>query len=1221
MRLLRRFFMHPGTLGIIGLSAFTIIIWIGADYIKFGANNRVLSHTLRLMIIGIVASLWAGWHLSLLMIKRRHNRQLISKLGQAESFSATHSSTPASTHAADVNNDAGKADQQAISQQFTHAINTLKNKRFRLNNGRHQTLYQLPWYIVIGPPDAGKTTVLANSGLHFPLATPNENLSMSGIGGTRHCDWWFTNDAVLIDTAGRYTTQDSHKKIDQSGWLRFIQLLKQYRRRRPINGAILTVSIQDLLIKDEESLKQQAKTLRSRLNELQNQLGIRFPVYLLFTKCDLIAGFDAFFSHLSQDERKQVWGFSFQDDQPIASDTSESGSNKSQLSTYFFHLIERLNQQLLWRIQEERQLNLRAQLQGFPSRMASLSQALETFVQHAFAPSHFDLPPRLRGVYFNSATQEGTPIDRMMNAINQHFGLSNTSPPHHRRNQNSHHQLGKSYFIHKLLSDVIFPEAELVGVNRNVERRMRWLRCGSLAAIAFLVIGSSTLWTKIIQSNKVKTSQVEWALAEFEHSQKKLLASGNHRTLSEEMLSEEALSRQMLPRQALPLLNSLEKTTLVYTTDYPSLKNLGLYHNQVGQAAEKLYRHHLETTYFKALQNDLERQLSPLNGKDDALFNTLRVYLMLSDPSHRELDRVRQFFTSHWQHQLKGQAGDQAMLLRHFDELFKQPVITLASPSDSAIAVARQKLQQTPPEQRLYAQFRSGKYAQQSVNTALSIGNDIQPVFGRALEDPFFQIPALFTLGVYRQLKFDEHSPLLKQTSDNHWVFGATPEGEDFSEADLKQLGADTHNLYLRDYLQHWQTYSEGLHLKHFNNGHQAMNLLHTLGDPLNSPFVRALQVIADNTQLSHAFQLPSSVGKAPINGASRQIGHRVLSDVNNERSNRSQATAVDHHFSEIHRLLRSENGQPPLIHLYLEQIQQLKSYLTAIEASPNSQQAAYKAAKIRFSGAASEDPIQLMRMHASSAPSPLKHWMTQLADDTWALVMRKAGQYLNQVWKDEVYRHYHQYLANRYPLANNSDSETSAVIFNDFFKPDGIQQQFVKVHLQPFIDTKRWKVESFEGQRLTLKASTLRHFKQADSIRQALFRNGSQAAIHFHIEPKKLDPSVRLFSLSLGDARITFSHGPRIRQRLTWVSGAGSPVGFVFEDLNNSLHRKQFEGDWAWWRMMEQSQIRSVKHNTAQLITFETKTRQAQFLLQAETTLNPFNPELLKSYRISQTL
>ncbi|XQF94196.1 hypothetical protein ACOBV9_18305 (plasmid) [Pseudoalteromonas espejiana] len=96
-----------------------------------------------------------------------------------------------------------------LKTRMNEAIDLLKD--VKLFKGKN--IYQLPWYIMIGPPGAGKTTVIHNSGLDYPLKDKLGVDLVHGVGGTRNCDWWFTNKAVLIDTAGRYTTQKQPCKV------------------------------------------------------------------------------------------------------------------------------------------------------------------------------------------------------------------------------------------------------------------------------------------------------------------------------------------------------------------------------------------------------------------------------------------------------------------------------------------------------------------------------------------------------------------------------------------------------------------------------------------------------------------------------------------------------------------------------------------------------------------------------------------------------------------------------------------------------------------------------------------------------------------------------------------------------------------------------------------------------------------------------------------------
>ena len=102
-------------------------------------------------------------------------------------------------------------DSGVLKDKMKDALATLKTA----SGGKTDFLYDLPWYVLIGPPGSGKTTALINSGLKFPLSRGASPAAIAGVGGTRYCDWWFTEDAVLIDTAGRYTTQDSDAKADK----------------------------------------------------------------------------------------------------------------------------------------------------------------------------------------------------------------------------------------------------------------------------------------------------------------------------------------------------------------------------------------------------------------------------------------------------------------------------------------------------------------------------------------------------------------------------------------------------------------------------------------------------------------------------------------------------------------------------------------------------------------------------------------------------------------------------------------------------------------------------------------------------------------------------------------------------------------------------------------------------------------------------------------------
>lgn len=295
--------------GFVGITALSFIIWVIGPVFSIVDSRPLAPEVNRQISIGLLYLVWALGNL----VPRLYNAWLNRKL--MGSLKTTPGEQP------DGDNPRLTSEDRVLAERFNEASELLKKAHFTHADGRRspfwaqrfsrQYLYQLPWYVIIGAPGAGKTTALVNSGLQFPLADRFGKSALRGIGGTRNCDWWFTNEAVLLDTAGRYTTQESQQQQDAGEWQGFINLLRKYRARQPINGVIVTVSVSDLLTQSAEAAQQQAVALRQRLTELHEQLGIRFPVYVLVTKTDLLKGFRAYFAQFDKAQREQIWGFTF----------------------------------------------------------------------------------------------------------------------------------------------------------------------------------------------------------------------------------------------------------------------------------------------------------------------------------------------------------------------------------------------------------------------------------------------------------------------------------------------------------------------------------------------------------------------------------------------------------------------------------------------------------------------------------------------------------------------------------------------------------------------------------------------------------------------------------------------------------------------------------------------------------------------------------------------
>ncbi|MEJ2694824.1 MAG: type VI secretion protein IcmF/TssM N-terminal domain-containing protein [Candidatus Thiodiazotropha sp.] len=219
-------FRHRWFIAVIGLLAISLIIWLVGPLLAIAGFEPLGPPLNRIVFISLLFILWVGKELLKARGARQRDQQMLQGVLGAEGAPAD----PAQQESAE--------ELQVLQRRLQEAITILKGSKLGGRFNR-QYLYQLPWYMFIGPPGSGKTTALLNSGLHFPLADKLGNDAVQGVGGTRNCDWWFTDDAVLLDTAGRYTTQDSYEAVDRAAWTGFLELLRRYRRRRPINGALV----------------------------------------------------------------------------------------------------------------------------------------------------------------------------------------------------------------------------------------------------------------------------------------------------------------------------------------------------------------------------------------------------------------------------------------------------------------------------------------------------------------------------------------------------------------------------------------------------------------------------------------------------------------------------------------------------------------------------------------------------------------------------------------------------------------------------------------------------------------------------------------------------------------------------------------------------------------------------------------------------------------------
>ncbi len=1194
MRALLRIIKNRWFVAILGLIALSVIIWLVGPLFAFAGFEPLGSVTARLAAIGVIILLWVANQFRRYWQARKKNQQMLeSVVGQKDQPSRGSQES--------------SEEIQILGQRLDEAIRILKESKVG-GKQNSQYLYQLPWYMFIGPPGSGKTTALLNSGLHFPLADKLGNDAVQGIGGTRNCDWWFTDDAVLLDTAGRYTTQDSYEEVDRAAWMGFLDLLKKHRKRRPINGALVAISVEDILQQTDLERINHAKAIRMRVKELIDHFGIRFPIYVLFTKCDLLAGFNEFFENLGREERNQVWGMTF----PLT-DKSSQESGISHFREEFRALEQRIDARLMDRLEQERDVKRRVLIYSFPQQFSALRDAAEAFLYEAFNANRFQETPMVRGVYFTSGTQEGTPIDRLLGAMAQEFGLNRQIAP-------AFSGSGRSFFINRLFKDLIFAESHLAGVNTRVEKQRAWLQRIAYAGALGIAVLAGVAWFTSYSRNQSYIDQV--AVQAIAADDQVNAVAPDDLTLTD----------------VVPALDRVRQIPGGYAdrdSDIPWLMGLGLYQgDKLGSEAINAYHNTLKNLFLPRIILSLEDQLNKPGNNADFRYEALKVYLMFADSEHFDPETVKTWMLLQWQLDLPGAENAQARqsLAEHLDALLTQMPMPPTLPLDDAlISRVRNDLLRVPLADRVYNRMKrvTGESSVRPLRLTQEIGADAERVFsrrsGKSLDEP---IPALFTYEGYHKLFLTEHLAIANRLLDEKWILG--PELEKIvGETDLNLLSRQVKDLYYTEYVQIWDQLLADVRIKPFSDLRQAVEILNIISGP-TSPLRRYLTLIKEQTTLA---RLPGGAQKAAelaaksTSGITRRLAS-ILQVAPEEGSAEGQqdsllTTPVDQHFASVNRMIEAQEGEQPPLERTLEMLNELYVHMSNIASSGNQSSQAFDVARDQGAGGG---VISRLKLEAKRQPGPLAAMLTTLADGSSNLTVSGVRSHLNSVWNSQILPFCQRSLSGRYPLDRDGTREVTISDFGRFFGPGGMMDEFFKTYLQDFVDTSRrtWRWNAAGNQALGIPTGTLQQFQHAAVIRDAFFRgNGLEPKIDFEIKPLGMDTTITQITLLLNQQRVTYNHGPTRWNRLTWPddSGISDAKILLAPPAGNKPSGITEDGPWGLFRLLDQAKVSPTDAPETLQVEFNVGGRKSRFAVRASGALNPFKLKELTDFQCPNRL
>jgi type VI secretion system protein ImpL len=1160
-----------------GVAALCAMVWLVGPLISFGKWAPLQSEFNRLLAILIVVVIWAAYSLFKRARASRRGQKLMTNL-----------SVPAMGSEREAIEEAQSEEIASLRNRFEEALQLLRKTG---QKGRRDTafLYELPWYVIIGGPGSGKTTLLRNSGLKFPLSEQLGEGPVKGVGGTRNCDWFFADEAIFLDTAGRYTTQDSYQAVDKAAWSAFLGLLKKYRPRRPINGVLLAMSMSELMELSEEERSRRGRELRLRVNELYEVMSSRFPIYMVFTKCDLIAGFGDFFSELTQEDRVQVWGETFPNE-----------GSKQQIEKLIAYLegnsdevLRRLNHWTLKRIQEERDTNRRGSIFCFPQQLELLKPVVSAFLRDIFGASRFEKEPLLRGVYFTSGTQEGTPIDRIMAVLASVYGMERQELPAFRGRP-------KSFFISRLLKDVIFPEAELAGLDPRIERRRTWFRLASYAFLLFLSVGLLAAWSVSYFKNSQAIAKVEEQLNEY-------------RKISGKPATPDDAMRMMVKR-----LDALVAAKRVYSTRSWNM-GFGLYQGEkVRAGVNEAYEQRLMADLLPEISKRLRQQMSEIlvqsgDANSGFLYELLRTYLMLALPEKMDAGLASGSIRNCWERAYSREPQFQKQISVHSDALLK--ILHEPVPIDQTLVErARRKLKSVPLGTQLYNQLKSVALADHSSDFRLmdAVPRLSKDVFTTADDKDLESvvIPGFYTLQGYNAFFRKQGLDLVKQAMQENWVLNQYS-GQ---SSNLTLLYDDLQKQYFAEYELLWRNLLLNLKIKKPQGIYDTIRILDQLSGP-DTPLRPLLQAVEKNTNL-----VDSADSKQA--GTGEKSSPLAIQGKPDEVSS-GPVRRLESSFQTLNRLVQTKGQAAPPLEELLKRVNEVRDLMMQITGGANNEEQALRFAKERMSGFGAQDVMKKASMEFGRLPEPLHQWLSLLTTSGWEITLENARSELNNVWRAEVVTYYAASLDGRYPLYRNSRGDATMADFCRFFAPKGIIDRFFETYLKSFIDTSTWRQVSMDNQGIRLSPNVLSQLKNAAKIRDAFFAPGeSTPNVQFQLKPMALDSNVASFRINIEGQTDEYAHGPAIAGKFQWPGphpNLGVVLSFIAADGRTVSQME--EGPWAWIKVLELSNLERTSLRDVFLITFRIEGFTAKYELRAYSVFNPFNLPELQQFRCPGSL
>jgi type VI secretion system protein ImpL len=1084
-----------------------------------------------------------------------------------------------------------KSELESLQGTLNQALKVIRESKLAKGHKASEALYSLPWILLLGPSQSGKTAALQMSGVDFAYSTAELRKSRKGAVG-EGCEYWFSRAAVMLDLSGRIAVEEEESEVFKG----FLDQLKRARKERPLDGVVVLVSINEILKGPQNDSELLADRLRQRFDEMIRRMGIRFPIYILFTKCDQIDGFAEFFGNFHGRERTQIWGAT------IAHDQRKRMSAEEIFATEFDRLAATLSSYRLQLMAAEKDPARLPRIYGFPGRFAALRRNLEAFVGTLLQPTPYSERPMFRGFYFTGTTivPEGRPaVQEPIWDPGRQQAVREQSGP------------AKSYFLGTLFPRVIFADRPLVkaSVDTRLRRRL-WL---DVAFFTTLVVCVVFLVGMIYSFSGNRTLIESTRLAALRLTD----AGWNGKQTSDLMAMQQLRER----------VDELDR----YEVHGPSWTlRWGLYSGSpLAEAGRKVYFRRLRESFIVPTAAALRRKLYDFStGTENAanyseFYSYLKAYLMMTAPLRCEPSFLNNVLAPLWKGlappDAEGVALDQ--LRFYSQQLSRNDPELQISADNSVVDRARKALSQYPPIERIFTRLKDeGNRKYQPFTLAQATG-------GKSLQylNSSHDVPGVFTEAGWSGYFKNAVGQASKEAAQDDWVLG--PAARSLSSGQTTDADYDRllREKYFVEYSDEWQKFLEGLSVRPLADLTEARAALDSFSQQ-DSALSRLLLNVAANTMLR----------KEPEKGASiASLFSSALATLGlSTRINRAELIdTVADQFQPLHDLVTSPDGgkSPSMIAQYISSLgkvqvrleslfgagvqwDQVKAYVDTIanNLSSNEFQETYRLTAL------------INRQCTTRSTQPIGPFLEQPLRQTWAAILRDAGYRLDGLWRTQISDNFRRELQDGFPF-NPSGRDIPLAVLSQSLRPrDGTLDVFYDKELKMFLSQAGdgYAPRTLIGAQVAFSPSFLQFLEKANTVRQALFTAGSpDISVSFDLTPDST-PGVTESLLEIDGQRLRYRNEPPVPYALTWPAKSGAPQARLSISLEGSGEHpstQTFEGEWALFRLLSQARVVAQSQTTYTLTWSlpgsDGRRRDVRYRLQARGFRNPFAADFFRGF------